>query len=184
MPHVRKQIRDAVVSALSSSTNVSALVPAPKVEAGRMIPLAEGALPRVLVYLRGEVAENEPITVSPREYAVSGELVVEWVDRLKANATPAEDALDNVAEALEAALDSVETTRLGGLGRRMRYTATDVAIGLEGQRSTVSVVMRYALEYGRTVASSTPNTFATAVIEPAVGDSTADRVDDTITLPQ
>lgn len=180
--HRRKAIRDAVVAGLSSSPAIAALSPAPSVESSRVVPLDPAALPRLLVYLRGERVEGR-ITESPREYRVLSDLVIEYVTRLRPNGGPSEDELDAAAEAIETALAVLETNDLGGLVREFDYQGTDVAVELRGELTTCSLVLRYQLELGVVVAPVIVDDFETNVIEQLVGDAAADNVTDTVTLP-
>lgn len=171
-----------MVAALSAAPELLALAPAPSVESSRVIPLDPAALPRVLVYLRGEKVDGY-LTTSPREYKVQAELVIEYVSTFLPGNGPGEDALDAVAEALEIAIDRMETNNLGDLVREFEYLGTDVAIDERGERPTCSLVMRYQLELGRVVAPLILDDFITAAIEHKVGDATADNPDDVVTLP-
>lgn len=183
MPHPRKALRDAAVAGVSGSSAIAALVPVPTVEASRVPPLDPQKLPRILVYIRGETSEDF-ITTSPREYAVTADLVVEYVARYKLDAKIPEDELDVAAEAIESALDSLETTRFGGLARQVRYRSTDVAVDLDGSRTTASIVFRYEIEYGREVAPTLSNAFTNADVAHGLGDTTAENPTDTVALPQ
>lgn len=180
--HRRRAIRDAVVAGLTAAPERLALVPTPSVESSRLIPLDPAALPRILVYLRGETVDGY-LTTSPREYKVQAELVVEYVAALTVTDGPGEDELDAVAEALEVVLDRLETDNLGDLVREFEYRGTEVQIGQQTERPTISLAMRYQLELGRVVAPLHPVDFITAAIEHAVGDATADNPDDLVTLP-
>lgn len=184
MANPRKAIRDAVVAELSTNAAVLALSPTPPIESGRIIPLDDAKLPRVLVYIRGETA-TELLTRSPREYRVVADLIVEFVARVKVTDGPPEDELDAVAGSLEAALDVLETSRIGGLALNMSYKSTAVAINVEGERSTVSISLNYEIEFGRVVAPVLPDDFLTTEIEYLGGDASPDdNPADSITLPQ
>lgn len=178
--HRRKAIRDAVVAGLSAAPEILALVPRPAVESSRWIPMDPASLPRILVFLRGERVDGY-LTTSPREYKVTAELAVEYVTGVKGNDGPGEDALDAVAEALETALDRLETDNLGDLVREFEYTGTDVSVAEHGDLTTCSLVMRYQIELGRVVAPLVLDDFITAAIENKVGDGP--RPPDVVTLP-
>jgi hypothetical protein len=138
------------------------------------------ALPRILVFLRGERVDGY-LTKSPREYLVKAELVVQYVTGVKGNTGPGEDTLDAVAEALELALDRLETDNLGDLVREFEYAGTDVSVAEHGDQATCSLVMRYELELGRVVAPLVLDDFITASIENDVGDGPSPT--DVVTLP-
>lgn len=180
--HRRRAIRDAVVAGLTSAPEVLALSPVPTVESSRRIPLDQAALPRILVYLRGERVDGY-LTTSPREYKVLAELVVAYVAPLTITAGPGEDRLDAVAEALETALDRLETDNLGDLVREFEYQGTEISVDERGELPTISLALTYQLELGRVVAPLFVDDFITATIEHAIGDASADNADDQITLP-
>lgn len=171
-----------MVAGLAAAPEILALVPPPAVESSRWIPIDPEALPRILVYLRGETVDGY-LTTSPREYRVKAELVVEYVTAVLANQGPGENALDAVAEALEVALDRLETDNLGDLVREFEYAGTTVEIADRGDRMTCSLVMRYQLELGRVVAALVLDDFITAAIENEVGDAADADQTDVVTLP-
>ena len=184
MPHIRQQIRAFTIAALETSSELAALTPTPSVEGSRSVPTDLTVLPRVLVYLRGESAEGERLTESPREYLVKADLVVEYVSRLPLSDGAFEDDLDDAAVALEAVMDRLETTRMGKLVRQVRYIASEPVGGIEGRQQTFSLRMRYSIEYGRVVAPVLAVDFVTNVIEYLAGDvSPDDNPTDSITLP-
>lgn len=180
--HRRKAIRDAVVAGLAAAPEILALVPPPTVEASRWIALDPAAMPRILVYLRGERVDGY-LTLAPREYKILADLVIEYVATNVVTDGPGEDALDAVAEALEKAIDRLETDNLGDLVREFEYQGTDVEVGDRTERATVSLAMRYQLELGRVVAPEILDDFKTAAVEYLTGDAQADDPTDTVTLP-
>lgn len=181
--HRRRAIRDAVVAGLSAAPEILALNPTPAVESSRWIPMDPSHLPRILVYLRGERVDGY-LTQVPREYKVLGDLVVEYVAAHLATSGPGENELDAVAEALEAALDRIETDNLDDLVRVMEYQGTDVTIDdRRVERPIISLAMRYQLELGRVVGQLYTDDFITASVEHDVADATADNAKDVVTLP-
>lgn len=183
MAHPRRVIRDAIVARLTASPAVLALVPPPPVEGCRNVPLDDASLPRVLVYFRGDTAPDR-LLEAPRVYRIVSDLVVEFVARLKVTAGIPEDELDLVAEALELTLDDLETSKVGGLCRQMRYKSTAVAVDVQGERATVSLLLAYEIEYTRQVAPMLETDFASNSIEYLTGDdSPADNPTDSVALP-
>lgn len=180
--HRRKAIRDAVVAGLGAHPAILALTPVPAIESSRVAPMDAAKLPRILVYMRGERVDGF-LTTSPREYKVLADLVVEYVTRWRALSGPSEDELDEAAEALEIALDVLETENLGDLVREFTYQGTDVAVDASGELATASLVLRYQVELGRVVAPLIVDDFETAAIEYELGTATADNATDLVTLP-
>ncbi len=180
--HRRRAIRDAVVAALAAAPEILALDPTPEVESSRVVPLDSAALPRILVYVRGEKVDGY-LTTAPREYRVQADLVIEYVAAHRLTAGVGEDELDAVAEALEAAIDRMETDNLDDLVRQFEYQGTDVTVMGTNERPLISLAMRYQLELGRVVGQAYADEFITAAIEHATGDATADNPDDLVTLP-
>lgn len=180
--HRRKAIRDAVIAGISTSPQILALVPAPAVQSSRVLPMDPAALPRIVVYLRGETVDGL-LTRSPREYRVLADLFVEYATRTRPGEGPSEDALDAVAEALETTLDRLEVQNLGDLVREFEYASTEVEVEDRGEFVVASLVMRYRLELGRVVAPVIADDFETAAIEHKLGSATADNSTDVVTLP-
>ena len=185
MPQIRKNIRDAVVSALRADAAILARLGGEtlRVEAGRVLPLEESQFPRVLVDLAGETAERELLLVSPRTYRLEAELVVEFVHGASPATSNLEDQADEAALELDSVLAALEMTRFGGLVRQARYVGTDVVGDVSGHVRTFSSRLRYSLEYGRQVGAATPNDFATNAIEYAADVAPADNPSDSISLP-
>lgn len=181
--HRRKAMRDAVVTALRANAGVSALVPATShIESSRIVPLDPAALPRIMVYIRGEKV-SDLITRAPREYLVQSDLVVEYVSRIKPASSTPEDELDAAAEAIEVAMEALEASDLGNLVRDMNYQGTDVSIELQGQQATIAMQLRYQVELGFVVEPVLLDDFETNAIGYLVGDAPADNPADVVTLP-
>lgn len=108
MSHVRKQIREAVATALGAvaTTYVS-----------RVWPVEQGNLPVLLVYSGAEQIEGEPYAMD-RRYAVVVEAIAEGND----------DALDDLLVGIETGL----TGDLGGLVVHMQPVSVEITNSAEG----------------------------------------------------
>jgi hypothetical protein len=98
--HQRRIIRDAVIAQLAGKTAAGDRVSSTRVEA-----LRNRRLPTISVYALSESIIDVSKTTRPRE--LTRELAVEivgWVAHSEAN--PAADALDDLAEQIEAAVDA------------------------------------------------------------------------------
>jgi hypothetical protein len=97
--HQRKVIRDAVVAALTGTTDAGARVKATRVEPNRA-----AGLPALAIYTPTDETSEDSIETAPRELLSHVTLkVTGWV--LDTAALPADDAMDALAEQVEAAMD-------------------------------------------------------------------------------
>lgn len=184
MAHRRKLIRDTVVTVLQNHPAILALPVVPSIESGRHLPLDRDSLPKINVYFRREQSEDQLNQVSPRQYDLRSELVVEYCARSKHTAgAPGEDELDAAAEAIEPAMDVLETGRVGDLVFRMRYLGSEAVIAQEGAQKSLCLVMRYDLKHAREVFAVNLDDFLLAHVEQAIGEPAEYPTDD-INLPQ
>lgn len=100
MAHQRKLIRQAVVALLISANTAAGS----RVQGTRVEPHKKSQLPAVSVYTLSEPVAPESAVTSPRE--LTRELKLEitgWVAHT--DGIPVDDAMDNLAEQIEAAMD-------------------------------------------------------------------------------
>ena len=137
--HLRRQIRDQVVSTLKADAGVSALV-GDRVLASWRRPLSRGRLPAILVYTDSEEAEvTESATPTyDRALALQVECLVEQT------AAP-EDLLDSMALAVEQALHADRSR--GGLAEETLYTGCEVGVVTDGNRAAGSLRLAFRVEY-------------------------------------
>lgn len=149
MPHLRKSIRDAVVTALTGlATTGSSVYPT------RTYPLDETKLPALCVYTISEDSAVDSMKVSTRGLARSLELAVEG---MAVNNGGLDDALDQIALEVETAVAADPT--FGGLCYDCSLSQTRVSVrGGESQKEIGSIILTFTLRY-RTRASD-PSTNA------------------------
>jgi len=136
MAHIRKQVRGAAVTLLTGlATTGSNVFPT------RLYPIAEGKLPCLLVYTNSESAEVVTLT-RPRLMQRDLELVVEGLTK---DTTSIDDALDQIALEVEEAIGSDQT--LGGLGKDIVLSSSEVEISAEGDQPVGSVRLTYLVRY-------------------------------------
>ena len=93
--HIRKQIRDAVKTALTGLTTTGA-----NVFSGRVSPLKESEVPGLLIFLNGDDATEDASMGGPTEMR-SGTLRIEGVAKANDDLV---DVLDRIAAEVEVAL--------------------------------------------------------------------------------
>lgn len=135
MSHVRKQIRDNIVTTLTGLATTGS-----KVYKTRVYPLAEGKLPGLCVYTGSETLEASTLT-RPRTKTRNLEVFVECYASGVSNV---DDALDDICVEVEEAL-AVDVTR-GGKAKDTVVTAAEMEFSGDGEkpvgvaRLTVSVL--------------------------------------------
>ena len=139
MAHVRKQIRDAIVTALTGLTTTGS-----NVFRSRIYPLESSKLPGLCIFTRSEAVEFDTLTISRSINRVLDVSVEAYV-----SATANYDnTLDTIAVEVEEALAADVT--LGGLSKDMQTTAFEVDFAGDGEqpvavgRFTVTVQYRTA----------------------------------------
>ncbi len=135
-PHLRSQVRDAVVLALTSGTPVAGTV-----EASRAYPLADTAYPAALVYVTGERVSTGSAG-RPGARMLTRTVLVTIVGASRGD--DGEDAAEAVAAAAEVKLFADVT--LGGIAGDLRLTGAEKAINSEGDRLTHSVSATFEVD--------------------------------------
>lgn len=139
MAHVRKQIRDAVVTALTGLTTTGS-----SVFRSRIYPLEGTKLPALCIYTKSEVTEYDTLTIN-RSVARQLEISVDSFVKETANY---DNTLDTIAVEVEEALAADVT--LGGLAKDLLITAYEADFSGDGEqpvavgRFTVQVLYRTA----------------------------------------
>lgn len=141
MAHQRKLIRQAVVSALANAATAAG----ERVQGTRVDPHKRSELPAIAVYTLSEAVEQAD--TSPRELTRDVRLeVAGFVAHTEA--VPADDAMDDLAEQIEAALDGQRF--LGGLVAESVLTGTEMAVRADDGKSAqlIGVVtLTYSVTY-------------------------------------
>lgn len=141
MAHVRKQIRDAVATLLSSGvTLVSG-----RVFASRVYPLAQAKLPAVLVYTRSETSGLQTIgsaITSARSLSLS-------VDAYVRATTTFDDDLDAICVQIEEAIAA--DFRLGGLAKDAVLIGTEIDYNGDTEQPIAVARLTYTIRYVTTI---------------------------------
>lgn len=135
-PHIRSQVRDAIVSALSTGAPVASTI-----EASRAYPLADTAYPACLVYVTGERVSTGSAG-RPGSRMLTRTVLVTVVSASRGD--DAEDAAETVAAAAEGRLFS--DVSLGGIAGDVRLTGAEKAITSEGDRLTHSTSTTFEVD--------------------------------------
>jgi len=139
MAHVRKQIRDAIVTALTGLTTTGS-----NVFRSRIYPLEQTKLPGICVFTRSEAVEFDTLTMARSINRVL-DVIVEGYVSVTADY---DNTLDQIAVEVEEALAADVT--LGGLAKDLQVTAFEADFSADGEqpvavgRFTVTVQYRTA----------------------------------------
>jgi len=139
MAHVRKQIRDAIVTAVTNLTTTGS-----NVFRSRLYPLESSKLPGLCIFTRSEAVEFDTLTMSRSINRVL-DVIIEGYVSATANY---DNTLDQIAVEVEEALAADVT--LGGLSKDLQVTAFEADFSADGDqpvavgRFTVTVQYRTA----------------------------------------
>ena len=136
MAHVRKQIRDNVVTTLTGLTTTGT-----NVYRTRIYPLASGKLPGLAIYTSSETSSNETVTI-PRTKSRVVEMVVEGY---VSGTTNLDNTLDQIAVEVEEALET-DPTR-GGLAKDTELTGTETELVGEGEKVAGVIRLTFQITY-------------------------------------
>ena len=135
--HLRRQIREAVATAVTGLTTTGA-----RVFQSRVYPLQDTELPALLVYSRSEI--SEPVTIhSPR--MLDRALDLEIVAVAKATAD-LDDTLDQICKEVEIAL-AMPLAGLASLAETISLQSTDIELRGETEKPTGRATMTYRVDY-------------------------------------
>ena len=139
MAHVRKQIRDAIVTATTGLTTTGS-----NVFRSRIYPLEQTKLPGLCIFTRSEAVEFDTLTM-PRSISRTLDVMIEAYVSATANY---DNTLDQIAVEVEEALAANVT--LGNLAKDTQVTAFEADFAGDGEqpvaigRFTVTVQYRTA----------------------------------------
>lgn len=133
MAHVRKQIRDAIVTTLTGLTTTGT-----RVYRNRVFPLEGGKLPALCIFTKSETIEYDTMTIS-RSVMRRLEIMVEAYVKATANY---DNTLDTIAVQVEEALASDVT--LGGLSKDLTVTAFEA--DFDGGGEQTAAIGRFTIE--------------------------------------
>jgi hypothetical protein len=141
MAHQRKEIRHAIAELLiAAGTAAGSRVSRTRVDAHK-----RSELPAISVYALSESSQADGS--APRELARDARVeIVGWVQHTEA--VPADDAMDDLAEQIETAMDADRF--VGGLAADTELTGTEIQIRAEEGKSSPlvgQVTLAYAVTY-------------------------------------
>lgn len=136
MSHVRKQIRDNIVTTLTGLTTTGT-----KVYRTRVYPLAEGKLPGICIYTGSETSEAATLTIPRTKMRVLDVFVEAYV----AAVTNLDDTLDQICVEVEEAL-AVDVTR-GGKAKDTVVTATEIEYSGDAEKPVGTARMTVTVTY-------------------------------------
>lgn len=143
--HVRKQIRDHVVTGLSALATTGN-----RVYAGRTFPLKKDHEPSLLVYTRAETSSRAvqglpPGLERPCTLHIEGRVCT---------ATPPDDLLDQIAAEVEKAIAAMieyggasGISFFAGLAQDVTLISTDIAAKADGDKHIGQIVLQYRVTY-------------------------------------
>lgn len=136
MAHVRQQIRDAIVTALTGLATTGA-----SVFRSRIYPIEAARLPGLCVYTMTEASEIETISrprLSSRDLTVAVEAYVSGVSNY-------DNTLDTISAEVEQALAADPS--LGGLAKDLKIAAFEAEFAGEGEQPVAVGRITVAVEY-------------------------------------
>jgi hypothetical protein len=142
MAHPRKLIRHATVAALTGATAAGA-----RVQGTRVDPMRPGRLPAISVYTLRELVDEDSAVSTPLELVRDVKVeIAGWVAH--SEAVPVDDAMDDLAEQIEAAMDA--NRNLGGTAADSFLESTELQVRAEDGKSDplVGIVtLTYSVTY-------------------------------------
>jgi hypothetical protein len=136
MTHVRKQIRDNVVTTVTGLTTTTT-----KVYRSRVYPIASGKLPGLCVYTQSETVESATLT-RPRTKMRTLDVVIEGYALANSNL---DNTLDQISLEVEEAMVT-DVTR-GGKAKDTELTSVEIEQVGEGETQAGIVRMTFTVTY-------------------------------------
>jgi hypothetical protein len=134
--HVRKQIRDNVITTVTGLTTTST-----RVYRSRVYPIASGKLPGLCVYTRSETVESGTMT-RPRTKMRNLDVVIEGYALANSNL---DDSLDQISLEVEEAMVA-DVTR-GGKAKDTELIDVEIEQVGEGETQAGVVRMTFSVQY-------------------------------------
>lgn len=140
MAHPRKVIRHAVVDLLTAASTAAGA----RVFATRVEPIKRTALPTISVYTLGEPVRPGADQTAPRELTRDVKVeIAGWVAH--SDSLSVDDAMDDLAEQIEAAMDA--DPYLGGAAGDSVLESTEIEVRDDGERLIGIVALTYSVTY-------------------------------------
>jgi hypothetical protein len=136
MSHIRKQIRDNVVTTVTGLTTTTT-----KVYRSRVYPIASGKLPGLCVYTQSETVESATLT-RPRTKMRTLDVVIEGYALANSNL---DNTLDQISLEVEGAMVT-DVTR-GGKAKDTELTSVEIEQVGEGETQAGIVRMTFTVTY-------------------------------------
>jgi hypothetical protein len=148
VPHERKLIRDAIVTALTNATAAGT-----RVNKSRFAPNPQDELPAISVYWKDEATDPESRRSSPRKLKRSVNVeVVGWV--VVAPGGEIDDAVDALALEIETAMDA--DPNFGGEAADSALVGSETGHDISGSRPMACVVLTYECTYRAALRTAAP----------------------------
>lgn len=135
MAHVRKQIRDALATAVTGLATTGA-----NVYTSRVYPISSASLPALLVYTKEETSEYLTLT-QPRTIDRTLSAVIEIY--VQGNTTY-DDTIDSIAAEIETALDDVT---LSGIAKDLTITSFSSDFSGDPDQPVGTAILSIDVEY-------------------------------------
>lgn len=139
MAHIRKSIRDTLVTTLTGLTTTGA-----RVYPSRVYPFADAALPGLAIYTQAEAVEYLSMT-RPR---TQGRALSARVEVYVKGVGDYDDSIDTICAEIEAALYADIT--LGGLVKDVQVKAFEVEFSGEGDQPMARATLTINIDYRTT----------------------------------
>lgn len=136
--HVRRQIREAVATAVTGLTTTST-----RVFQSRVYPVQDAELPCLLIHTRSEA--SAPMTIHAPK-AMDRTLQLEIVAVAKAVAD-LDDTLDGICKEVEIAVETWSIAGHGGLADSVHLVSTEFDLQGTGEKPTGTATMTYELNF-------------------------------------
>lgn len=130
--HVRKQLRDAVVAAVTGLATTGA-----NVFVARVLTLVDSELPALQVFVQSETAE---ILTVHNPAVLDRTVQFDVVGTAKASSN-LDDTLDQIAKEVEIALAALDVS-----GTQIQYTGCDIEFDAKAEKPVGSVTLHYQAE--------------------------------------
>lgn len=181
MAHPRKLLRQAVAALLAGASTAAAA----RVYATRVAPVRKDQLPAIAVYTEDEEVDPDTFQTAPRELKRDVDLVIEGYVAHSA-AVPVDDAMDNLAEQIEAAMDGDRW--LDGTAGESVLARTETGIADPNSDPLIGVVrLTYTVTYRTSPTAPTlTNDFNTVDVKttPQGGVTDTAPLEDTFTVEE
>lgn len=140
MAHVRKQIREAIVTRLTGLNTTAS-----RVYESRVYPMGSAKLPGLIVYTKSEASEPDTLGQSSRGMMRQLTAVIEGYMKGTANV---DDTADQIALEVEESIATDPT--FSGLSKDAFLSTTDVLFNADGEQVAAVVRLTFSIVYRTT----------------------------------